>query len=124
MFAQPGPRGGMVDTRDLKSLGLIGRAGSSPAVGTRFLLILPLNYSIQGLALQKGNSNWVKKELNGVKNRRATMQEDDDDFGVTSEDTEILNLPLYTERKADSISPSTRFCTRKRLPCSCMPLRF
>ena len=23
------------------------------------------------------------------------MQEDDDDFGVTSEDTETLNLPLY-----------------------------
>ena len=31
------------------------------------------------------------------------MQEDDDDFGVTNEDTEILNLPLYTERKADGI---------------------
>ena len=29
--------------------------------------------------------------------------QDDDDFGVTSEDTEILNLPLYTERKADGI---------------------
>ena len=29
------PRGGMVDTRDLKSLGLIGRASSSLAVGTR-----------------------------------------------------------------------------------------
>ena len=28
-------RGGMVDTRDLKSLGLIGRASSSLAVGTR-----------------------------------------------------------------------------------------
>ena len=36
------PRGGMVDTRDLKSLGLIGRAGSSPAVGTRFRLVFPL----------------------------------------------------------------------------------
>ena len=36
------PRGGMVDTRDLKSLGLIGRAGSSPAVGTRFRLFFPL----------------------------------------------------------------------------------
>ena len=43
MFSPPGPRGGMVDTRDLKSLGLVGRAGSSPAVGTRFLRILPLN---------------------------------------------------------------------------------
>ena len=31
------------------------------------------------------------------------MQEEDDDFGVTSEGTEILNLPLYTERKADGI---------------------
>ena len=57
-----------------------------PAVGTRVLLILPLNKSIQGLALQKGNSNWVKKELNRVKNRRTTMQEDDDDFGLNSED--------------------------------------
>ncbi len=28
------PRGGMVDTGDLKSLGRIGRAGSSPAAGT------------------------------------------------------------------------------------------
>ena len=37
MFAPPNtcPRGGMVDTRDLKSLGLIGRASSSLAVGTR-----------------------------------------------------------------------------------------
>ena len=26
MVAPPGPRGGMVDTRDLKSLGLVGRA--------------------------------------------------------------------------------------------------
>ena len=31
------PRGGMVDTRDLKSLGLIGRASSSLAVGTRYM---------------------------------------------------------------------------------------
>ena len=29
------PRGGMVDTGDLKSLGRIGRAGSSPAEGTK-----------------------------------------------------------------------------------------
>ena len=36
------PRGGMVDTRDLKSLGLIGRAGSSPAVGTKLLFEVPL----------------------------------------------------------------------------------
>ena len=33
------PRGGMVDTRDLKSLGLIGRASSSLAVGTRYVKI-------------------------------------------------------------------------------------
>ena len=33
------PRGGMVDTRDLKSLGLIGRASSSLAVGTRYIKI-------------------------------------------------------------------------------------
>jgi len=31
------PRGGMVDTRDLKSLGLIGRASSSLAVGTIYV---------------------------------------------------------------------------------------
>ena len=34
MVAAAGPRGGMVDTGDLKSLGF-GRAGSSPAAGTR-----------------------------------------------------------------------------------------
>ena len=39
------------------------------------------------------------------------MQEDDDDFGVTSEDTEILNLPLYIERKADGI-----YRYRRRVP--------
>ena len=39
------------------------------------------------------------------------MQEDDDDFGVTSEDTEIINLPLYTERKADGI-----YRYRRRVP--------
>ena len=36
------PRGGMVDTRDLKSLGLVGRAGSSPAAGTTCWVILLL----------------------------------------------------------------------------------
>ena len=36
------PRGGMVDTRDLKSLGLVGRAGSSPAAGTTCWVIFPL----------------------------------------------------------------------------------
>ena len=30
------------------------------------------------------------------------MQEEDSDTSVTNEDTEILNLPLYTERKADT----------------------
>ncbi len=42
MFAPPNtcPRGGMVDTRDLKSLGLVGRAGSSPAAGTTCWVIL------------------------------------------------------------------------------------
>ena len=58
-----GLRGGMVDTRDLKSLGLIARAGSSPTAGTRFRLVLPLNKSVLGLFLKKGNSNGVKKEL-------------------------------------------------------------
>ena len=32
-------RGGMVDTGDLKSLGRIGRAGSSPAAGTSIILL-------------------------------------------------------------------------------------
>ena len=31
------------------------------------------------------------------------MQKEDNDTSVTNEDTEILNLPLYTERKADGI---------------------
>ena len=31
------------------------------------------------------------------------MQKEDNDFSVTNEDTEILNLPLDTERKADGI---------------------
>ena len=39
------------------------------------------------------------------------MQEEDDDFGVTSEGTEILNLPLYSERKADGI-----YRYRRRVP--------
>ena len=39
------------------------------------------------------------------------MQEDDDDFGVTSEESEILNLPLCTERKADGI-----YRYRRRVP--------
>ena len=39
------------------------------------------------------------------------MQEADDDFGATNEDTEILNLPLYTERKADGI-----YRYRRRVP--------
>ena len=30
------------------------------------------------------------------------MQEADDDFGATNGDTEILNLPLYTERKTNA----------------------
>ncbi len=33
-ISTPRPDGGMVDTRDLKSLGLYGCAGSSPAWGT------------------------------------------------------------------------------------------
>ena len=31
------------------------------------------------------------------------MQETGEDFGEQDEDTEIQNLPLYTERKADGI---------------------
>ena len=34
--------GGMVDTRDLKSLGHCARAGSSPAFGTNLFLLIPL----------------------------------------------------------------------------------
>jgi len=31
------------------------------------------------------------------------MRESSEDFGEQDEDTEIQNLPLYTERKADGI---------------------
>ena len=70
MFAPPNtcPRGGMVDTRDLKSLGLVGRAGSSPAAGTTCWVIFPLKQSMLGLSFEKGNSNGVKKELFWVEN--------------------------------------------------------
>ena len=70
MFATPNtcPRGGMVDTRDLKSLGLVGRAGSSPAAGTTCWVIFPLKQSMLGLSFEKGNSKGVKKELFWVKN--------------------------------------------------------
>ena len=39
------------------------------------------------------------------------MQEADNDTSVTNEDTEILNLPLYTERKADDI-----YCYSRHVP--------
>ena len=39
------------------------------------------------------------------------MQEEDNDTSVANEDTEILNLPLYTERKADGI-----YRYRRRVP--------
>ena len=71
----------MVETRDLKSLGLIGRACSSPAAGTRFRLVLPLKYSIVGLYLKKGNSDGVKKELFWVRNGWIAMRESEDGFG-------------------------------------------
>ena len=61
------PRGGMVDTRDLKSLGLIGRASSSLAVGTRYFYNFPLKYGYNRVFLQKRNSKYVKKELFCVK---------------------------------------------------------
>ena len=41
------------------------------------------------------------------------MQKEDNDTSVTNEDTEILNLPLYTERKADGI-----YRYRRRVPKS------
>ena len=67
------------------------------AVGARFVLVLPLSYSMQGLALQKGNSNWVKKELDRVQNWQAFIEEDDDDFRAINEGTELLNLGLYAK---------------------------
>ncbi len=39
------------------------------------------------------------------------MQKEDKDTSVTNEDTDILNLPLYTERKADGI-----YRYRRRVP--------
>ena len=44
------------------------------------------------------------------------MQEEDNDTSVTNEDTEILNLPLYTERKADGI-----YRYRRRVPKPLVP---
>ena len=111
MVSPPGPRGGMVDTRDLKSLGLVGRAGSSPAVGTRCCVIFSLKQSILGLSFQKGNSKGVKKELFWVKNGWVQMREKGEYLGEQDEDTEIKNLPLYTERKADGI-----YRYRRRVP--------
>ena len=92
----------MVDTRDLKSLGSIGPAGSSPAVPNLGWFLL-YDKAYMDEAAEKGNSNWVKKELNEVKNRRLVMQDEDNDTSITNEDTEILNLPLYTDLKADGI---------------------
>ena len=91
----------MVDTRDLKSLGLIGRAGSSPAAGTRFRLVLHLKKSILGLSLEKVNSQEVEKELFGVTNGWVGMRELEDGLGEYDEDTEIQKLALYIEREAD-----------------------
>ena len=50
------PRIGMVGTRDLKSLGLIGRAGSSSAVGAKSLFEVPLKPVKLGLHPQKRSS--------------------------------------------------------------------
>ena len=44
------------------------------------------------------------------------MQKEDNDTGVINEDTEILNLPLYTERKADCI-----YRYRRRVPKPLVP---
>ena len=41
------------------------------------------------------------------------MQEKGEEFGEQDEDTEIQNLPLYTERKADGI-----YRYRRRVPKS------
>ena len=86
------PRGGMVDTRDLKSLGLIGRASSSLAVGTRYFYNFPLKYGYNRVFLQKRNSKYVKKELFCVKTTWEEMREFGDDFGELDEDTEMQNL--------------------------------
>lgn len=56
-----------------------------------------------GSSLEKGNLNGVKKELFGVRNGWVGMRETEDGFGEQDEDTEIQNLPLYTEHKADGI---------------------
>ena len=53
----------MVDTRDLKSLGLIVRAGSSPAVGTRFQLSFPFNHIISMAIVPKKELIRVKSGL-------------------------------------------------------------
>ena len=44
------------------------------------------------------------------------MQDGDNDFSVTNEDTEILNLPLDIERKADDI-----YRHRRRVPKPLVP---
>ena len=44
------------------------------------------------------------------------MQKEDNDTSVTNEDTEILNLPLYTERKAAGI-----YRYRRRVPKPLVP---
>ena len=72
------------------------------AAGTTCWVIFPLKQSMLGLSFEKGNSNGVKKELFWVKNGRVQMRETGEDFDEQDEDTEIQNLPLYAERKAES----------------------
>ena len=54
------------------------------------------NFANFATKLKQARVSLVKRELNRVKNMLTIMQEDDNDVGVTSEDTEILNLPLFT----------------------------
>ena len=63
MFAPPNtcPRGGMVDTRDLKSLGLVGRAGSSPAAGTTCWVIIYLKQYLMVFICEKGTQKEARR---------------------------------------------------------------
>ena len=57
----------LVDTRDLKSLGRFGRAGSSPAPGTTKILFKSINFKvflnrIILLYLYGGIAKWLRQE--------------------------------------------------------------
>jgi hypothetical protein len=58
----------LVDTRDLKSLGIIYRAGSTPALGTRFeafgQLILRRHESLNVVLFRAFNLGYTSKPIN------------------------------------------------------------